>query len=62
MGHFLFFGTKMKWKFTAVVLVALFFGVLIGYMASPYIKNWFIPSDHAQIANAVAVYDATYGR
>ena len=52
----------MKWKFTAVVLVALFFGVLIGYMASPYIKNWFIPSDHAQIANAVAVYDATYGR
>jgi hypothetical protein len=52
----------MKWKLTAVLLVAFFFGVLIGYMASPFIKNWFIPSDHAQIANAVAVYDATYGR
>jgi hypothetical protein len=45
-----------------VACLALCIGILIGYMASPLIKGWFIPDDHKQLAEKVQVYDATYGR
>jgi hypothetical protein len=53
----------MKAKLTAVLLLlgTLIVGIILGYTATS-IKNWFIPSDHAQLANAITVYDATYGR